>query len=114
MRAWLAIVMLASCVDGGDWCDLTGHWTGTWTGSDGTSGALDTQLVVSGSNVDGSLAFTGWPCFASGPFAGTLAHTQISGSAGAVAVTARWVDAQLQGTFDAMGCSGGTLVLDKR
>ncbi len=128
MLRWAVVVVVAlapmmSCTDSPDWCDLSGHWSGTWTSQTTSSGSLDTHLDVHGSDITGMMTFAGSPCFDAAQLAGTLANKQVSGSATAgairVDVTAHWVEDHLEGTYDAVSagaCTGdsGTFKLAKQ
>jgi hypothetical protein len=124
MRIALLSCLLAwaSCTSDSEWCSLSGKWQGQWTSQSGLAGSLQSTLSQRGSDVTGTVAFGGSPCFDAADVSLVQAGQQISGSATAGAMRvdmgASWVEDHLEGTYTVISggvCSGdtGTFQLDR-
>jgi hypothetical protein len=121
---WLAIgVALAACGDPGGG-SLIGSWGGTWTSTRGATGDVQTNFTEDdGVRFEGSIQFSGSPCFSGAAITGELDGSDVTGdiTAGGVALdyTATLEGTRMSGSYAvtaAGACTGdvGTFTLDKR
>ena len=89
MRMPLLLVLLASAACATD--DISGTWNGTWASRTGVSGVVTASLSQHDADIDGTVAFTGSPCFSAGKVTQVIVGDELSGSitAGRVAGACR-------------------------
>lgn len=116
-------VALAACGDSND-SALLGSWSGSWTSNGGATGSVQTTFTEEdGARFEGSIQFSGSPCFSGAAIIGDVDGSDVEGeiTAGGIAIdyTATLAGTRMSGAYTATAagaCTGdtGTFALDKR
>ena len=116
-------VALAACGGSND-SSLLGSWGGSWTSNGGATGTVQTTFTEDdGSHFEGSIQFSGSPCFSGAAITGDVDGSDVVGeiTAGGIALDydATIEGTSMNGTYTAVAagvCTGdtGTFSLDKR
>jgi hypothetical protein len=119
----LAVLALPACGSGAR-DSLLGGWSGQWASNGGSTGDVQTNFTADdGRRFDGSIQFSGSPCFSGAAITGELVGDDITGTITAAGIridyTATLQAELMSGSYNAVfagDCTGdsGTFSLDKR
>ena len=122
LALWFAIAL--SACGGSDGGSLLGAWGGDWTSIGGATGSLQTNFTEDdGDHFEGSIQFSGSPCFSGAAIVGDVDGRDVTGNISAAGIAMGYtgtIDAtRMTGSYDvtaAGDCTGdtGTFTLDKR